>query len=180
MHLKRELRIVDETAQTARLQKIWQDMKTQDHFAILGIQRNAKAADIKKTYYELAKIFHPDKIPVNASAQLKDLAQKDFGQMTTGYETLSNEQKRTDYIKEMEMGRAEKILQAENLFEEGKQSLKAGQAKKAMERFEAAQMLKTPTSDLLVHMAWAKMMTGSENEESLLMEVEQILNKNSA
>jgi CheY-like chemotaxis protein/tetratricopeptide (TPR) repeat protein len=179
IRLKREVRAVDESAQLTRLQKLNNEMQNQDYFATLGVNRNAKAADIKKTYHELAKIFHPDKLPTTSSAQLKDLAQKVFGQMTKAYETLSNETKMATHLKEIEMGRAEKILQAENLLEEGKALLKSGQATKAQERFEEATRLKPPTSELLIHLAWAKMMSmiNQANNEEQLLYVESTLNK---
>ncbi|MCC6276876.1 MAG: response regulator [Oligoflexia bacterium] len=176
--LKREERPTDESAQIARLQRIWSDMQTQDCFAMLGVSKNAKPADIKRTYHELAKIFHPDRIPATASAQLKDLAQKVFSQMTKAYETLSDDKKKAAHLKEMELGRAEKILQAESLLEDGKALLKQGQATKALERFEEAARLRPPNSELLIYQAWAKMvaMAGKVNEESM-MQVEGILNK---
>jgi tetratricopeptide (TPR) repeat protein len=123
-------------------------------------------------------MFHPDKLPAAASAQLKDLAQKVFGQMTKAYETLSDDKKKALHMKEIEMGRAEKILQAENLLEDGKRLMKSGQAKKAMERFDEAGRLRPPNSELLIHQAWARLLTmgGKVNEDEML-QVEGILNK---
>ncbi|MDZ4677134.1 MAG: response regulator [Oligoflexia bacterium] len=179
IRLKREVRAIDETAQLARLQKLYNEMQNQDFFATLGVNRNAKATDIKKTYHELAKIFHPDKLSGSASPQLKDLAQKVFGQMTKAYDILSNEQKKAVHVKEIEMGRAETILQAEALLEEGKTLLKSGLATKAQERFEEAIRLRPPTSELLIHLAWAKIMSmiNQPNNEEQLMYVENTLNK---
>ena len=36
-------------------------MKKQDHFQVLGIARAAGVQDIKKTYFKLAKLYHPDR-----------------------------------------------------------------------------------------------------------------------
>lgn len=178
LYIKREIKAADESAQITRLERIVKDMATQDYFAILGLGRNAKAPDIKRTYHELAKLFHPDKVASNSSAKLKELTQKVFSHMTTAYETLADETKRGNYLKEIDMGRAEKILKAETLLEEGKALLKAGQAAKAKFKFEAAVQLRPPNSELLIHLAWAKMM-GAEVKggETALLEVESALNK---
>ncbi len=177
IQLKREIKPLDEIAQMARLNKILADMQTQDHFATLGLSRAVKSLEIKKTYYELAKIFHPDKIPSNASPKLKELAQNVFSRMTTAYDVLSNDEKRATYLKEIEHGRAEKILQAEGLLEDAKTLLKLGQAAKALIQFEKVLELRPPTSEIWIHYAWAKMLSGEGRLEDRLVEVEGILNK---
>lgn len=177
--LQREIRrMEDYGSQVARLKKIWADMQSQDYFGILGVARNAKASDIKKTYHDLAKIFHPDKIEKTAPQELKHLAQNVFGQMSKAYEVLSSEEKKAQHLKEIEMGRAEKVLQAEALMEEGKAFLVSGQATKALDRFKDAQKLKTPSSELLVNLAWALLNCSEmQNNETYKAEAEDILNK---
>ncbi|MBK9293295.1 MAG: response regulator [Oligoflexia bacterium] len=168
----------DATAHLARLRKLQVTLQNQDHFAILGISKNAKSTDIKKTYHELAKIFHPDKIPPNSTKELAEAAKNVFGLITKAYEVLSNEPKRLAYIKELEMGRTEKILQGEALFEEGKILLTSGNALKALEKFTMAKSLKPPTSDLLIHTAWALLVSCEQNKNSSqIKESEQILSK---
>jgi curved DNA-binding protein CbpA len=36
-------------------------MKIKDYYKILGIPRTASTAEIKDRYYELVRVFHPDK-----------------------------------------------------------------------------------------------------------------------
>jgi CheY-like chemotaxis protein/curved DNA-binding protein CbpA len=177
LQLKKEIKPLDEVAQVARLRKILEDMKSQDYFAHLGLPRSTKAPEIKKAYYELAKVFHPDRVPANGSPKLKELAQNVFSQMTRAYETLSDEAKRNDYLKEIEMGRAEKILQAETLIDDAKGLLKLGQAPKALEKLEAVLKLRPPNSEIWIHYAWAKMLSGQGEVSTRLGIVEGILNK---
>jgi len=54
------------------------------------VDRNASAADIKKSYFKLAKQYHPD---VNDTAEAKDK----FAKINNAYETLSDDSKRRVY-----------------------------------------------------------------------------------
>jgi len=62
-----------------------------DYYEVLGIERNATDADIKKAYRKLAKKFHPD---VNQDD--KDTEAK-FKEVSEAYEVLNNADKRSRY-----------------------------------------------------------------------------------
>jgi curved DNA-binding protein len=66
-------------------------MATQrDYYDILGVKRNASAADIKSAYRKLARKYHPD---VNKAAD----AGAKFREATKAYEVLSDPEKRKTY-----------------------------------------------------------------------------------
>lgn len=62
-----------------------------NYYEVLGVDKNAKAEDIKKSYRKLAQKYHPDKNPDNKEAENK------FKEINEAYETLSDEQKRKEY-----------------------------------------------------------------------------------
>ncbi len=62
-----------------------------DYYDILGVERNASEAEIKKAYRKKAIEFHPDKNPGNKEAEEK------FKEAAEAYEVLSNAEKRSRY-----------------------------------------------------------------------------------
>ncbi len=161
-----------------RLKKIETEMEEQNLFDILGITPKARAAEVKKSYHELAKVFHPDKVPSGAPQDLRDMVDRVFTQMTRAYETLNDPNTRSIYQKELEQGQAEFILQSEGLLEEGKAALKAGQAKKAHSLFQKAISLRPPTAEITLYSLWARMLCLSSADDKVkeLKEIEHGLN----
>ena len=66
-------------------------MAKKDYYEILGVSRDASAADIKAAYRKLALKYHPDRNPGNKESEEK------FKKAAEAYETLSNKKKRSHY-----------------------------------------------------------------------------------
>ena len=62
-----------------------------DHYAALGVARDASADDIKRAYRKLARQYHPDVNPGNKEAEEK------FKQISAAYDVLSTPDKRKLY-----------------------------------------------------------------------------------
>jgi len=62
-----------------------------DYYEVLGVQRDATEADLKKAYRKLAKENHPDLNPGNAEAEAR------FKEINEAYEILSDSDKRSRY-----------------------------------------------------------------------------------
>jgi len=62
-----------------------------DYYEILGVDRKASNADIKKAYRKLARKYHPDLNPGDKAAETK------FKEIQEAYSVLSNPKKRSQY-----------------------------------------------------------------------------------
>ena len=62
-----------------------------DYYKVLGIQRDAKASEIKKRYRELARQHHPD---TNSGSKRSE---ENFKRISEAYEVLGNAKKRKEY-----------------------------------------------------------------------------------
>jgi molecular chaperone DnaJ len=66
-------------------------MAKRDYYEILGVDKNASEADLKKAYRKMALKYHPDKNPDNKEAEEK------FKEAAEAYEVLNDPQKRQRY-----------------------------------------------------------------------------------
>ena len=62
-----------------------------DYYEVLGVDRGADDATLKKAYRKLAKKYHPDVNPGDAEAEKK------FKEATEAYSVLSDPEKRKQY-----------------------------------------------------------------------------------
>jgi molecular chaperone DnaJ len=64
---------------------------TRDLYEVLGVERSASPADLKKAYRTLAQKYHPDKNPGDKAAEEK------FKEAANAYQILSDDDKRVAY-----------------------------------------------------------------------------------
>ena len=71
-------------------------MAKRDYYEVLGVDKNASAADIKKAYRKIAIKYHPDRQGDKSDAEKKEAEEK-FKEAAEAYAVLSDEQKRQQY-----------------------------------------------------------------------------------
>ena len=68
-------------------------MSKRDYYEVLGVSKNASAAEIKKAYRRLAMKHHPDRNTGDSAGK----SEGQFKEVKAAYEVLSDEQKRAAY-----------------------------------------------------------------------------------
>lgn len=66
-------------------------MAKRDYYEVLGVEKGADEAELKKAYRKLAMKYHPDRNPDSKEAEAQ------FKEITEAYEVLSDSQKRAAY-----------------------------------------------------------------------------------
>jgi tetratricopeptide (TPR) repeat protein len=74
-----------------------------DYFAMLEIARDATPQDVQAAFFNLAKRWHPDRLPPEL-APVRDACSRVFARMSEAQATLSDEDRRTRYMRLMADG----------------------------------------------------------------------------
>lgn len=86
------------------------DLYEKDYYAILGVDKKADGATIKKKYRQLARELHPDK--TKGDKKLEDR----FKEVSEAYDILSDDKKRAEYDQAREMFKSGAFRQRANQF----------------------------------------------------------------
>lgn len=78
-------------------------MENQNYFEMLEIDKDAKSADARNKFYQLAKEWHPDRLPPPL-APLREFVQIIFSYMSEANTALSDEESRMKYVQTVREG----------------------------------------------------------------------------
>jgi curved DNA-binding protein CbpA len=128
---------------------------------VLGVKREAPAAAIKVAYFQLAKVYHPDAVPVSAAPEVKKLCADLFARASEAWSVLGDDKGRAEYLEALRSGSTVdvdvmNILHAENVFNEGTLLVKARRYDEARARFEEAQKLNPEEPEFGIWKAWSE------------------------
>lgn len=97
---------------------------TKSHYQILDVPSDCSQAEIKKSYFKLARKYHPDLFGGDILPDVKNKIEGVFSYVTKAYGVLSDEEKRKDYDSKMDVlpreDRRNLTKQAETKFRQGK------------------------------------------------------------
>jgi curved DNA-binding protein CbpA len=143
-HGKRAQKAFDETETNQENEKEELDSylnrieNAKDFYEVLGVAPNSSSDEIKKSYFSLAKRFHPDKFHKEKGSELHQKIQKAFSEIARAYETLKDERSRKAYDSKLEKSRVDdettKVsgqADARKIFESGYEFMMKGEYEKA-------------------------------------------------
>ncbi len=164
-----EIKTTDMQVQRKRLRKLEKDLERQNFFERMGVSPKAKEIEIKRAYHELAKTIHPDRLPKDSPIDIRDLARKCFNMIQEAHEVLSTQASRDNYLLELEQGRAEKIIEAEQMMEQARLCLAKGDIRRAKEMLEDAVLHVPMTTDLRLLLMWAQIKSSGADKDMELV-----------
>ena len=80
-----------------------QKLEKQNYYDMLEVAREASAETVRKQYYAIAKRWHPDRA-LGELAPLKPYVEACFAIFTVANETLGDEKKRANYLRQVQEG----------------------------------------------------------------------------
>lgn len=134
---------------------------SQNFFTMLGVDETAPVEVIQKTFFGLAKVWHPDRLPA-ALADVKDECSKVFTHLTEAHATLTDPERRASYMKLLKEGGAtpdeqakvQAVLEAATLFQKAEFHLKRNDLAAALDHAKRAHDLDGEQADYLALLAW--------------------------
>jgi curved DNA-binding protein CbpA len=140
-----------------------------DHYEMLGVSETATGDEIRKTYFNLARSLHPDRLSALGIDDDTRTAHRVFAQLNMAFSVLSDTKRRTDYdallglggeaVQREQEARAEeialRILASEEHYKKGEMALKRDDLGTALAELAKAVELNPEEADFAATQAWA-------------------------
>ena len=163
--------------QTKRLKKLEQELEVKNHFERLGLSPTAKETDIKRAYFELAKVLHPDKLDPSTPVKVKELSQKVFDKIQVAYDSLKKEDKRKEYLHQLELEQSDRCMQGDQILDRVRELMDRGHFSQAGKLLKEAIALNPQSPEIQIYSYWLEMKLVKQPTPSFLSLMGQRLNK---
>lgn len=151
--------------QAQRLRTIVHEMKNKNHFEVLGLTTKAAAREITRSYHDLAKTFHPDKLPPEAPDEIETLCHEIFTRITLAHDTLKQTSGREQYLKKLEHGLTEEVFLADSLLEQGRILIEQSRFQDGLKVLEDLIAIKSAPPEARLYWLWARIKLGANPQE---------------
>jgi curved DNA-binding protein CbpA len=161
----------DEKQLAALIEKRFAEVKAgADHFSVLGVARSVGKDEVKAAFLNLAKVFHPDRLPSNLIALAPKMTTV-FEAVRESYERLYDDNTRKVYLQELEMKARAEAAAPTTPGETAEESFKKAEALFRKRDFSGAEQLYAhanelkPSATYLAARAWAIYMDPTRKSE---------------
>lgn len=167
----------EKASQRRKIQEKFDQVEQANMFEILNLEtRNPTEHEVRTAYHKLAKEYHPDKFFGNLSPDLKNKVETIFQSISDSYENLNTQEKINKYIKKIEgeqpaekrsearLEGVKKIIQAEQLYQNGIAFVKEKRYTRAADSLRKAIELSGNEPEYIAYYGWALYNMPMEND----------------
>lgn len=134
---------------------------SQNHYEVLGISHSTPKEDVQKAFFTLAKVWHPDKLPM-ALSDVRDACSKVFARLSEAHAVLMDPARRGDYDKALREGlgsadeqmKVQEVLEASNNYQKALIFLKRNDTTTGEELARKALAADPTQADYLALVTW--------------------------
>ncbi|MGC4123187.1 MAG: DnaJ domain-containing protein [Myxococcales bacterium] len=145
----------------------FEGLKGKNHFEVLGVPETAATPDVKKSYFQFAKWFHPDTAQ-GAPPEAGKLKADIFARINEANSVLADDKARANYLEELKAGLeqldAAKIFASEETFQKACIHLKARKSPEAAKLFDEAIALYDKEGEYYIWRGWAKYLAAADKK----------------
>jgi tetratricopeptide (TPR) repeat protein len=142
-----------------KVDDIYSRLGSMTSMELLAVDEKADGETIRKSYYRLAKEFHPDRYFSSDDHSIKTKLRTVFDALTKAYNTLKDEASRKEYVASLHATKQEKGADSEvrsaEQYREGIAEFKKGNFGGAIEKFRQASKLAPKNAAYLSHLSLA-------------------------
>lgn len=161
-----------EVAALRELIRDWEAHPRATFYEVLGVTRDTDNAGIRAAFFQLARTWHPDRLPKELHEQ-RAVVTKAFARMGEAHQVLSDKVRRAEYdekidgISPEEQEKVAEILGASSAFQRAEVLVKKKDYAAALIEAKAAFEGDASQADYAGLFAWLLMREGGENERAL-------------
>ncbi|MCD4655854.1 DnaJ domain-containing protein [bacterium] len=146
-----------------RIEEYDKNLSRWSHYDLLYIPKNAEKSHIKKGYYRIVQLMHPDRYGIDLAQEYKEQLERIFNEINIAYNVLMDEAQKSKY--DQALYRAEDhneplkptndVIVAKAQYSRGIKALKENQVTSAIEFFRSAVDLDSEKIDYSAKLALA-------------------------
>jgi tetratricopeptide (TPR) repeat protein len=154
----------------------------ENYFDMLGVPRDATPDVIRGAYFQLARVWHPDRLSPEI-VDVKPACAKVFARLSEAHQTLSDEQKRKQYLQQLAQGstspdeeaEVQAILEATLCFQKAEICFKRNDMAQAETLLRRAIELDKTQADYVALLAWVESLKPhSQSSEGTLERIREL------
>jgi tetratricopeptide (TPR) repeat protein len=137
---------------------------------ILGVELESPPEVCKKTYLELVKKYHPDRLPMDHTAEAKKLSEEVFAKINEAYSVMTDSKKKEEYKASLALeeaggaGQLKESIEAELLIPQAKMALRRRHFTQAIEMYRQIQKSLPQDGEVLADLTFCELMVAVESK----------------